>query len=278
MNKILFILFFLIKIHSCLSQTGKIFSDSSIIQGNLRKMSIIGESLDQNCRLEAPTYNLEDVQVFVIRVYKCQNQFNVIGGTFLEIAKGNKNYFVEPRSVEVFEDDFLNKFEKLTSKGKEKFRLMASVEKTMRGLIIENKVTDFVETCKNKGLCVLNSFAYDVSENTHGTGFKVKVLNPTNKIIKYIWFTVTGLNPVGDRVFEFTKQSNSITLKAIGPIEKNDFGTYEFEYVWFTDIVQKAIITNVKVQYMDGSIKIISNPNSVTLPSELFKEYEFYGN
>jgi hypothetical protein len=32
------------------------------------------------------------------------------------------------------------------------------------------------------------------------------------------------------------------------------------KYTWFTDLVQKVKITQIKVQYMDGSFKTINNP------------------
>ena len=133
-----------------------------------------------------------------------------------------------------------------------------------------DELLDFVKKCSPKGICILDYSIYDESENTDGTSFRVQVLNPTKKTIKYIWFSIIGYNPVGDKVFERSKQSSSITLKAVGPIEPDKNGTYNFEYAWFTDLVETVKIAQVKVQYMDGSIKIISETNTVKMPKGMY--------
>ena len=69
-------------------------------------MSIIGESLNQNCRFETPTYFSDDLPVLIMKVYDCKNQFNISGGKFIEISKGNKNYFVKPENIDFDEENF----------------------------------------------------------------------------------------------------------------------------------------------------------------------------
>lgn len=44
-----------------------------------------------------------------------------------------------------------------------------------------------------------------------------------------------------------------------GPIEPEDFGSYTFENLWFTDEVEWAKLVSLKVDYMDGSSKTIKN-------------------
>jgi hypothetical protein len=43
-----------------------------------------------------------------------------------------------------------------------------------------------------------------------------------------------------------------------GPIKPDENGSYNFKYTWFTDLVQRVKITQIKVQYMDGSFKTIT--------------------
>ena len=48
-------------------------------------------------------------------------------------------------------------------------------------------------------------------------------------------------------------------------LEHDDKAYYSFKYVWLTDLVEYTKVVNIKIEYMDGSSKIIDNPNSVTL-------------
>jgi hypothetical protein len=76
---------------------------------------------------------------------------------------------------------------------------------------------------------------------------------------------VTGLNPVGDAVFNTFKGSSKFALKGVGPIPPKTSSKFEFKNAWFTDLVESVIINSVKVQYMDGSIKTITNPKSIMM-------------
>jgi hypothetical protein len=130
------------------------------------------------------------------------------------------------------------------------------------------KVFRVLNGCKPYGLAIYDWSYYDESEYTEGTSAKVTVYNPTGKTIKYIWFSFIGYNPVGDRVIENRAKGAVITRKAVGPIAKGDTGTYQFEYLWFTDMVETAKISSIKVMYMDGTQKVITNPKLVTLSNE----------
>lgn len=45
----------------------------------------------------------------------------------------------------------------------------------------------------------------------------------------------------------------------------------KFNYVWYSDLVERVKILSVKVQYMDGTIKIINKPNEITLSRDLYQ-------
>ena len=58
-------------------------------------------------------------------------------------------------------------------------------------------------------------------------------------------------------------------MKGVGPIKPEENGTYEYKYVWFTDLVETAKILSIKIQYMDGSFKTVVNPKEIMLTKNL---------
>lgn len=109
------------------------------------------------------------------------------------------------------------------------------------------------------GVSVLDFSVYDESEYTEATGFKLRVYNPTKKTIKYIRVEVVGINAVNDPVRDRFSGSAVKRVRGIGPIEPEDFGSYTFENLWFTDEVEWPRLVSLKVDYMDGSSKTIKN-------------------
>jgi len=126
---------------------------------------------------------------------------------------------------------------------------------------------------ETKGILILSWSVNDESEHTKGTGVAFEVYNPTKKVIKYIWFTVTGYNPVGDKVIDPTRRQSAITMKGVGPIKSKDLASYDFDYTWFTDMVETAKINSIKVQYMDGSMKVIPFSKDLVLDKNLYEEF-----
>lgn len=90
-----------------------------------------------------------------------------------------------------------------------------------------------------------------------------KVINPYRSKIKYIWFTVSGTNPVGDPVRDGRSGKFDVTVKGVGPIEYGKIGEYEFEDVFYSKIVDSMKVKQIKIQFFDGSIKLISKPISL---------------
>lgn len=118
------------------------------------------------------------------------------------------------------------------------------------------------------GLSIVDWGVYDESEYTDGTGLRFKFYNPTKKTIKYITINFIGYNAVDDPVSSYEGQT--LTRKCIGPIDPSDDATYEFEYVWFTDIVEYATVKSIVVQYKDGTTKRITNSSKITWSNELY--------
>lgn len=133
----------------------------------------------------------------------------------------------------------------------------------MRKLELETALKEVANTARH-GLALVYSNVYDVSEHTEGTGFKVTVHNSTKKVIKYVTFTVVGLNAVGDPVKDRLKGTTQ-TLRGIGPIAPDETSSYSKDYMWMTDIVDSHKLVSIKVEYMDGSSKAITDMKPVRL-------------
>ncbi|WP_185117049.1 energy transducer TonB [Chryseobacterium sp. T16E-39] len=120
---------------------------------------------------------------------------------------------------------------------------------------IDNEVHEAIQPfidVKKYGLGIIEYYA---TAGYSSTGATFKIINPSKKTIKYIWFTVAGENPVGDLVK--TKVGFYKTLKGIGPVENLEVSTWSFDYVWFTDVVETLKISAIKIQYMDGTFRTI---------------------
>lgn len=113
------------------------------------------------------------------------------------------------------------------------------------------------------GLAIPRWGVYDMSEYTDGTGIRFTFYNPTNKVIKYVSVTFQGYNAVDDPV------GKAISKRCIGPIDPDETASYDFEYAWFSDVVEYAKIRSLVVQYKDGTSKTISNPKTIMFSSEL---------
>lgn len=120
-----------------------------------------------------------------------------------------------------------------------------------------------LEGYKKDGVAIFSWGVYDESEYTDGTSLEITFYNPSEQIIKYISFTFQGYNAVDDPV------GGTITRKCIGPIEPNGSAYYDFDYIWFTDIVEYAKLRSLTVTYKNGTTKTISKPSTIVFSDKL---------
>lgn len=113
-----------------------------------------------------------------------------------------------------------------------------------------------VAKTKKYGIGIIGSNIYDMGEYTDSTGFYVKYINPTSKTIKYISTTVIGYNPVKDPV-KGRNNKTQVTVKGVGPIAPDDVAEYVFDYTWNSDLVKTFKIVNIRVEYTDGTVKVV---------------------
>ena len=247
----------------------KIIGDSTIILGFITEDSYVGTSINDYCSIGYDKKLKEETMVFISGSTRCNKNYSSINYDFYEVIYNAKTYFIEKEKV--FIKNY--SFEDIKNLSEETANKFKNNTNTISKILYENEVDEAInalKNCKSAGLVIYDWSYYDESEYTEGTSANITVYNPTNKTIKYLWFSFMGFNPVGDKVIDSKSGSSIITKKAVGPIAKEETGTYEFEYVWFTDIVETAKIASIKVLYMDGTVANIKNPKLITL-SEKYK-------
>ena len=190
---------------------------------------------------------------------------------YFEIIYKNKVYYIKKEYLRFGGNiDYSTKISSLSEEQAYRFRENAVYSATLLHKNKLNEALKFLESCKTQGLAIVDWRVFDESEYTDGTSFRIEFYNPTKKVIKYITTTIVGYNPVGDKVYNKLKQSYNCQVKSVGPIKPDSYGSYSFNYVWFTDMVETAKIISIVVQYMDGTTKIITNSESIRLKRNLY--------
>lgn len=223
------------------------------------------------CSLRSDKYIPSGKAVVIRGMKHCKSGYTV--EHLFEVIYNNKIYFVP--SLDIATDEtYYDQLERMPADALARFRAYAD---HIGQIVYESdvlKVLTFLESCKPKGLSVVKWSFHDESEYTSGKGVEVSVYNPTGKTIKYLWFTLVGYNPVGDKVVDPKRKTSNVTLKGVGPIAPDETSSYTFSYAWFTDLVSTAKMLSIKVQYMDGTFKTISAPGSITLSEDLYRIIE----
>ena len=111
---------------------------------------------------------------------------------------------------------------------------------------------------------------YKVTGEDYSIGFDITIsnLSDAEKIIKYVYITVTARNPVKDKI-------GTKTVRAIGPIKSGDYGDYSFENTFYSSTAKYLSLDAIKIQYMDGSIKLLNKAQTRAITS---MDWEAEGN
>lgn len=178
-----------------------------------------------------------------------------------------KAFFIKASDV-VIPDSYVAKLDTLIQQPQDIrdrfFKHQIALSKALYYENLQNGLNQ-IQSFSKFGLAIPSWSVYDVSEYTDGTGVRFSFYNPTQSIIKYVTITFQGYNAVDDPV------GRAITKKCIGPIEPEETASYNFEYAWFTDIVEYAKIRYIVVQYKNGTSKTISNPKTIIFSDDLRK-------
>jgi hypothetical protein len=269
MTRLSFLLIFIPCFTFAQSKADKILTDSSMAVGIISEDCYGGKNVESYCMAGVDKSLTKGSIILIGGIQNCKRSYSNTTTQFYEILYNMETYFVEKDKV-LTEESYYSQIEKMSSTMADSFRNHAQYVSKILYEGNRTKAFDFLIGCKSKGLAILQWSFYDESEYTEGTSAKIKVYNPTSKTIKYLWFTFVGYNAVDDKIIDRKRGTSNITVKAIGPIKPDESGTYDYTYVWFTDLVQTAVISNIKVQYMDGSFKTISNPKEIMLKKDLY--------
>ena len=117
-------------------------------------------------------------------------------------------------------------------------------------LLTGYKVFD-LPTLKLRGFGISDFHINSSESGDYVTGFSIDYYNFSSKRIKYIYTTVSALNAVNDVV-------QTKTSKSIGPVNSNEKATYNFDSLFFSKIISTMEISNIKIQYFDGSFKVFT--------------------
>ena len=234
--------------------------------GLIRKGCWGGSDFDSRiCFTGADKYFNEGIAISIIGYKTCFSKSDNKTQNYIEFYYNKEIYFTEAENVFIGENISFETLKSIIDLDKSTYAINAFKLSELMVASYQSKAKSLLESSVAKGLLIIDYSLTDESEYTENTSLNVEFYNPTNKTIKYIWFTVTGLNPVGDAVFNAFKGSSKFALKGVGPIPSKTSSKFEFKNAWFTDLVESVIINSVKVQYMDGSIKTITNPKSIMM-------------
>ncbi len=245
--------------------TNKPITDSTIIHGIVKEDVYVGESVNSNCYVDEDVKLSKGTVVYVVGAKSCYNNYVEDYSCFYEIINNAKTYFISESKLSIVGDYTFNEINLLPEQVESKFREHTTfIAKGVYTIQLSKSLTS-LNKYKFAGLAIYDWDYYDESEYTEGTSINISVYNPTKKTIKYIWFKFIGYNAVGDKVLDIKSRSYLATKKAIGPIKPDVISKYAFEYVWFSDLVENVKIVSIKVQYMDGTVKVINKPNSIVI-------------
>lgn len=271
------VLFVMLLINFNLIYGQEINPDSLMVIGRTKNYTALRVIMDNSCtELDDRVYIDEGNILFICGIHEYNGIFDTPLCSYFKVSYKNKIYCVDKNDIAFSNDkDYFSIIKRLSKQDYDKFYERSVKLSGLYKKMKQNELFDFLIKQRQKGLVLLDWSIFDVSEYTEGTGVRFSILNPNKKTIKYIWFTVKGLNAVNDPVR--TKNGTiNITLKGIGPISYMESSTYSWDYIWFTDIVEEGKISSIKIQYMDGTFKTIENAYSIIMPDNLKKIYDTF--
>lgn len=238
------------------------------VLGLTKEKTESGERVDDWCDLSSSSKLPGRALVVVVRKKPCVPRYGGTKRDLLEVLYAGKTRLVSDDAV-YLSPEHAKRFAAL-----EPAQIEASIEDWRLTSLISRKtelekVMKSLDATSKHGVALLKASIFDVSEHTEGTGFKATVYNSTRKTIKYVTFTVVGLNAVGDPVRGgFARNTPAPMLRGIGPIGPGETGTYSKDYLWTTDVVESFRISSIKLEYMDGTSKIVSDVRNIRISAQ----------
>ena len=238
-------------------------AEPNFVFAKSKKEAGVGKEFLYDCNLNILDFVKENDDLMVYGYYQCKIRDTI---DFYKVFWNDKTYKIKTTEVNISEEDhkYISSLDSI-NQAKLLSRLHIIVKNKKEELLkkIKEQVNQYKAKGEQCGLILKKSEIFDQSEYTEGTGYRITLANMSKKTIKYIWISVKGINPVDDPV-------SVKTLKCIGPINAYSEGSYSFDYVWMTDVVEKFKLISIKIQYMDGSFKQIQKPDELVINEELY--------
>ncbi|WP_224962554.1 hypothetical protein [Geomonas subterranea] len=230
----------------------------------------MGKTITKYCTLEDMVPFKGEMPVPVVDTTTCQMGSYTSPTKFYEVVlRGAVFYVVDSPEVIKIDPKEIQRLSEMPPEEKASYKDEMLAYTKMKWLESVKDAFLELDKTKHRGIAILDAGVYDMSEYTEGTGFKIRLYNSTKKAIKYVTVNFVGYNAVKDPVQDYRTNSKTLTLRGIGPIKPGEDATYSKDYAWMTDIVQSFKITGLKVEYMDGTKKVINDPAKVRLPRHL---------
>lgn len=236
---------------------------------SVRADAVVGTTVSDMCYPAGGGRVIPGVLVVVVRAFECTPKYGSSKETLMEVLYRGRSLFVSQDGVYLSDADRRKVVE----------RDAASVEDSRTAWVTDSKdayhyqlkqAIKEVDATSKFGIALIESRIFDVSEYGEGTGFSVKFLNTGKKTIKYANFSILGLNAVKDPVRDRFSRDATVRLRGIGPVEPDRFASYSKDYMWMSDFVEYHRITQVKLEFMDGTSKTISDIKRIKVDSSVY--------
>lgn len=226
----------------------------------------VHKSLGANCGdLLSEGHKLRNQMVIYARSFKCTTTYGNRVHDMAEVYYRGSRYLIRREDLILDNKNSTARNDALTDAQVQLLRGEFESDSHILWTSLAEDALKAIARTKSHGIAVLNRHVYEESDYTNGTGFRVKVLNTSQKTIKYVAFSIVGYNAVGDPVRDRLKRSTGQTMRGIGPIKPNESASYSFEYIWHTDVVEYVRLTKLKVDYMNGTSNVITNPEKTVV-------------
>lgn len=187
----------------------------------------------------------------------------------IKLSQAREAFFMKnyPRVIDLYEEikeitpDGYEREEAYSLAKKAEFQIFAA-EKEIENKRKAEKKEDIQSTLRLEKCVVHNINSAD------GVDVRIEWENTSEKTIKYINFCVKPYNAVDDEVYCEISKKSDMWLKKTGPINPGS-GSYVspiasissgdiWECVWYNSTVRNLEITEIRIDYTDGTSKYIS--------------------
>ncbi len=253
-------------------------TNAAAVELNLKQAVALGELIPDQCELTWNRTASKGEKLSINRVVTCAHATSREVRRFVQVQYEGKVLFTtlqellsEPldRSAipEVELSNISTELAAVLAETKRKQEQEEAQAAKERALAQSRRVAELRKSVVPGGVGIVEFRPYDVSEHTDGTGVRVSIANLSNKTIRYITFSYIGLNAVDDPVRDL-KGPPVRRLRGIGPIEPRSIGSYEQDYAWMTDVVERSRLVRIEIEYMDRTKKVLTKFDNLRLKDD----------